>query len=701
MMNTIKSFALFCILLLFSVCNKLPAQTKFYVSVDGNDINPGTREKPLASLTGARNAIRKFKNSHSLTKVVEVIIDDGIYYMKTPFVLEPQDGGTKEAPVIYKAAPGAHPVFSGGITLSDIRVGEDKTWEVKVPEAVMKNSGFSRIYVNGKAAIMARTPDSGFLKIDSVKQQILEKGDGRIALKARQTLYFDTTVFAPLQQVKQEDLKHLRFVTYHKWDFTLRPVERINRDSCFVTTTGKGMKPWNPIRNGGRIIFENYAAALTAPGEWFLNDRGILFYKPRKGETPENSTIIVPVLQHLVVIKGDSAEFVTHVYFQGLNFSHSQYSMPPGGMGPQQASVSVNAAVTVEGASEVIFENCEVTHIGQHAFWFKKGCSHCMVKHCYINDLGGGGIYIGDTKPPAKNITRHIIIDNNIIHHGGQIFPAAVGVWIGHSSDNVISHNDIGDFYYTGVSVGWTWGYAPSIAKRNKIVFNHIHHIGWDLLSDMAAVYTLGKSEGTEVSNNVIDHVHAYSYGGWGLYTDEGSSGIVMENNLVYSTKTGGFHQHYGADNIIRNNIFAFAGLYQIQCTRVEDHLSFDFEHNIVVFDTGAVLKGPWRKINIRMDSNLYFNINGLPYDFAGTGFKQWQQTGHDRHSYIANPGFADATAFDFSIADSTAIKKINFKPFNWHKAGVYGEAVWRKRALLPPETTKLFDKAVRRNRLK
>ena len=271
--------------------------------------------------------------------------------------------------------------------------------------------------------------------------------------------------------------------------------------------------------------------------------------------------------------------------------------------------------------------------------------------------------------------------------------PPAVGVWIGQASDNTVSHNDIADLRYTGVSVGWVWGYAYSPAKRNRIVFNRIHHLGWGLLSDMGGVYTLGRSEGTVVSNNIIDHVWAYDYGGWGLYPDEGSSHILLENNLVYKTKTGGFHQHYGRENIVRNNIFAKAARYQLQCTRVEEHLSFTFEHNIIWYEWGVLLGGPWDRIRIHMDHNLYWNDRGEVI-FLDMPLKQWQiKSGHDRHSRIAEPGFRDPANDDFTIPRPAVAEEIGFKPFDPGQAGVYGSELWKAKARLPRKILEDFER--------
>ncbi|GAG44162.1 unnamed protein product, partial [marine sediment metagenome] len=167
---------------------------------------------------------------------------------------------------------------------------------------------------------------------------------------------------------------------------------------------------------------------------------------------------------------------------------------------------------------------------------------------------------------------------------------------------------------------------------------------------DVGGVYTLGVSPGTRIRHNRIHDVRAHKCGGWGIYTDEGSSDILIESNLVYNTSHGGFHIHYGRDNVVRNNIFAFSREAQIVRTREEPHLAVTFTNNIVYCDNGAVLGGNWRSGNFRFDRNLYWVTTGVPPDFGGRSFAQWQAALQDQQSRVADPRFVNPAQGDFRI---------------------------------------------------
>ena len=256
-----------------------------------------------------------------------------------------------------------------------------------------------------------------------------------------------------------------------------------------------------------------------------------------------------------------------------------------------------------------------------------------------------------------------------------------MAVWIGQSHDNTIAHNDIHGFWYTAISMGWTWGYKQSAAQGNLVEYNHVHHIGLKsdgaapILSDMGCIYTLGNQEGSIIRFNRFHDVAGLKYGGWGIYFDEGTTHILAENNLVYRTTHGGFHQHYGLDNVFRNNIIAYGRDAQIQRTRVEEHRSFTFERNIVLWDSGSLLAGDWSQLNAAFDRNVYWNaghraaVNG-EIRFAGRTWQQWRAAGVDEHSRIADPHFADPAGGNFSLARERAATMTDFKPFDVSSAG-------------------------------
>ena len=191
----------------------------------------------------------------------------------------------------------------------------------------------------------------------------------------------------------------------------------------------------------------------------------------------------------------------------------------------------------------------------------------------------------------------------------------------------------------------------------------------------MGAVYTLGIQKGTIIRNNLIHDVNAFTYGGWGLYTDEGSSDIMLENNVVYRCKSAGFHQHYGRENVVRNNIFAFNQEHQLMRSREEDHLSFTFEHNIVYFDSGDLLGSNWTNDQFRLDHNVYFDnrpeARPDTLRFAGATLAEWRARGHDTHSLVADPLLFNPRAYNFRLNPNSPALKLGFTPIDLTRVGI------------------------------
>ena len=671
----------------------------FYLSPSGNDSNPGTIEKPVSSLLRARDLAREYRKSGSVSQPVEIIALSGEYFMLQPLTLTPSDGGTENAPLIIRGEEGKKAVFRGGTQITGWEHVNDKLWKAFIPQVAYYNSYFEQLYVNGERAIRARTPNEGFYFIKGVEETVLEKGEGRSPVFAVQKILLDSIDARCFRSFSEKDFEDAIITFYHKWDNTRKRVKSFNKKESAIYTVGTGMKPWNSLDKQTRYYVDNFKDALDSAGEWYLDRSGWLWYIPREGETIENTTVYAPVIKEFIVIQGDpvSRKYAENIRFENLVFEVTGYQTPPDGNEPAQAAAPVDAVITLDYARNIVYNSCEIAHTGTYAFWLRRAVHQCSVSQCYMHDLGAGGVKIGETviRQIPDEITDNIIVDNNIIRDAGHIFPCAVGIIIFNASDNQLTHNDISNLRYSGISAGWVWGYAYSPSKRNKIEFNHIHHLGWGELCDMGGVYTLGASEGTTVSNNVIHHVYSFDYGGWGLYTDEGSFGIVEENNLVYACKNSGFHQHYGKENIIRNNIFALNIRAQLQATRIEEHRSISFTNNIIYFEKGTLLSSNWHKFNLLSDYNCYWDTRSKDIRFADRSFTEWQKSGKDIHSVIADPMFVNPAEFDFHFKNLSLARKIKFNPFDYSRAGVYGSEEWRKLSQLDPEITGSFDKRI------
>jgi len=98
-------------------CQNLIQAQKIYLSPAGNDNNPGTIDRPLASLSKAHERSLELRKVNSGTEPIEVIAIGGEYQMREPLFLTNQDSGTPSAPLIFKAEEGSIAVFTGGVRI--------------------------------------------------------------------------------------------------------------------------------------------------------------------------------------------------------------------------------------------------------------------------------------------------------------------------------------------------------------------------------------------------------------------------------------------------------------------------------------------------------------------------------------------------------------------------------------------------------
>jgi hypothetical protein len=277
-----------------------------------------------------------------------------------------------------------------------------------------------------------------------------------------------------------------------------------------------------------------------------------------------------------------------------------------------------------------------------------------------------------------------MLIADNHIHDGGRVFLSAVGVALLQTCENQVIHNHIHDLYYSGVSCGWVWGYTESVVRDNLIAWNHIHDLGKGYISDMGAIYMLGVQPGTVIRGNHIHDVESQRYGGWGIYLDEGSSHMLIEDNVVHHTQCAGFNQHFGRENMLRNNIFAFCGEGQVSLSAVEGHVSLNLYGNILLAAGGFPFFAGYAAADlgraIRSDLNCIWDTTGTLAEpegplLANSGGvlatrRQWQAAGLEAHSAFADPGCTPAAAGGFALSADSPALALGFRPIDLSAVG-------------------------------
>ena len=187
----------------------------------------------------------------------------------------------------------------------------------------------------------------------------------------------------------------------------------------------------------------------------------------------------------------------------------------------------------------------------------------------------------------------------------------------------------------------------------------------------------------------------AAGYGGWAIYPDEGSSHLVIEDNVAFDTTGHVFHQHYGNENTVRNNVFAFGGEGVLALSRGPAHnggrgaLAFTLERNILVSDGKPVIAtgladdaakaadGPFLS-----DLNLFWDVSGAPIvlgdghgagraDCGGPTTSPAGRPSASTATLVADPRFRDLMRRDLRLDPaSPALVPLGFRPIDLSDVG-------------------------------
>ena len=540
----------------------LPA-AEFHVAINGSDHNPGTKERPFATITRARDAVRELKQRGPLAGSVEVIIHGGTYFLPETIFLTPQDSGTANAPIVYRAAEGAAVVLSGGERIvGPWKKGGADIWHTELSSS-RREWKFRQLFVNGRREIRARFPNA------DAQPPHLFGGGGK-----KDSITVEAGTIKPCWGEARDAQVHV----VPEWRFF----------NQIQTVTGvdvaRSIIRLGPDEQHARIIegswfhIEGVREELDQPREWFLDDgTRELLYWPEDGRDPNRLEIIAPRLNRIFHFRGDvnAGTQVEHVHLRGLIFRHTTYTL-----GHIEARVNTDAAVMLENASRCRIEQCHFENIGGYGVWLHLDSCENTIDGNTVTDAGGGGVlltsarfsYMDDSKlytagaAAAKVAPLRNRITRNHIHHCGQIRFYNSGVHLDSrpaetalNAGNFIAHNHIHDMPRNGI-------FAFRNQGGNIVEFNRIEQIM--LATEDGGGIHFATMNQLAAPNLIANNLVANAWG-WrqlptggrerhiarGVYLDWFTAGTRVVNNVIYNTLSGGLQFNAGDDNQFVNNV--------------------------------------------------------------------------------------------------------------------------------------------------
>jgi parallel beta-helix repeat protein len=690
--NMWQSMSLLVLLTLMNIdritsTNIIPqsASTQLYVvpfpSLLPNDIANGSRAYPYSSLQQALDHIeRQYHRNINSTQITTINLYPTHHFVDTirftqvhsHTQLTTMSSADTDWYATLAAQEHTHrrlltASISGGVLVTGWSQVGTNTYSAVVPPSIFVN----QLFVNNRRIIRTRVPmnQSDYLRYAA---PLNDSTEGRYGFQ-----------YAP-GQFDYKSLADAMVIVYHSWTTSHHYIDHLITTNNTVRFTNPSDRPIGVFVEQGqhRFHIENLCEALVPNSFCFVNETKTVYLMTDGSYDPTKAQIITSVNEIVLLIASDDAtKPVENVTLYNVAIQHGAWNVGRYQQADQfTAAFITSAALYIANATSIIISDIEISHTGLYGVWIKEGTTNVNLINSLVTDTGAGGIRIGQMISPVPTPTTSIKIISNEVSYGGNVFPSGAGINIHRAIDVAIVENLVHHLRYSGIVVGWQLGYSPSYTGNILVQGNYVHDIGQHILCDQGGIYTLGIQPGTIIHGNVVKNVFSYAVFMWGIYLDEGSSDLIVSNNVVYNTGWASLFLHYGANNTIINNLFARASVNpppqpgddnpdgDVRVERAENHTSWTFTRNII-YDiyqgsNHSVYKSNPTAIT-SFANNVYYNLYGTQLFFGSQqmSFDEWQKTGQDNGSLIADPLFAgDVNQCDFfTVQPNSPAAKLGF----------------------------------------
>ncbi|MCB0628250.1 MAG: right-handed parallel beta-helix repeat-containing protein [Saprospiraceae bacterium] len=571
-------------LLLFFTIACSPASSEFYVSPDGDDNNNGSQEKPFATLVRARQAALQSLADQSGSATIW--LQPGRHVVTESIVFKAEDFPDTTSRLYVKGIGEA--ILSGGQLLSNWQRTDDGLWMTQLPSGADSITYVRELFVNGRRAIRSRFPNEGYIRI------------ARAGEDKRTHFFFGEGDFPLPQRAKDTEL-----VLMHDWSSSRIPVQSIDTVAQILTPVdwiGARVLDFFTLdhwEEHPRYFLENDLRFIDQDYEWYFDPEARRIYlKLPAAQDINELEIIVPVAEGLLELEGTEEQPIRNVQIENVIFRHSAWNIPDAGCAGIQATYFdprpnsgtgwsvVPAAVTTTYADQCIFTHCRFENLGGSGLWIGRGSTNNQVSDSQFGDISGNGLLIGEgqdrkvgdnpwwEKAPEQAARNNRIVGCTVTDCGVQYF-GAVGIWCGLSAETTIVDNEVHHLPYTGISIGWMWSPAPTPARENRVINNHIHHI-MQKLSDGGGIYMLGLQPGSELRGN---HIHDVTVNvgraeSNGMFLDEGTTDVIVSDNIIYNIAKSPIRFHRATTNLVQDNfLFCTEGVPPFTYNATDDTL--------------------------------------------------------------------------------------------------------------------------------